>query len=150
VERNVPRLLRPGGGAPQRAISLVLRRRLALRTALMLAWASELLFSGPFGLFAFEYSSPTLPAKGDCPDDPGTHLATRILAEQVNECPEAARHQVWSTLILVFLRYPQLLGVCVADRLDRPPMLSRNDLRRKALFKSIFHRPLSRGSTIPP
>jgi len=139
---RMSRLLRPVVVA-RSGISLVLRRRW-LRTALMLAWL-PIVFPA-FGLFAFEYSSTDANLQRVIVQMTRGPLGQPDLAEQVMNDPEAARHQVWSTLILVFFRYPQLLAMVLLIGLIAP-MLVSYDLRTKA-YLIYFSRPLSPGQYI--
>ncbi|TWT50450.1 ABC-2 family transporter protein [Rubripirellula amarantea] len=135
--QRMARWLRPWVVA-RSSISLVWRRRW-LRTMLMLAWL-PVVFPA-LGIFAFEYSST----------DPGMQRAIfqiargplnqPELAQQIIENPEEARHQVWSSLILTFFRYPQLVAMVVLIGLIAP-MLVSYDLRTKA-YLMYFSRPLS-------
>jgi ABC-2 type transport system permease protein len=55
--------------------------------------------------------------------------------------PNAARNQVWATLILTFFRYPQAVAMVVLVGLIAPMMISY-DLRTKA-YLMYFSRPLT-------
>jgi lysylphosphatidylglycerol synthetase-like protein (DUF2156 family) len=106
---------------------------------LMLSWLPIVLPAA--GIFAFEYSS----------SDPGTQRAVfqilrgpmqrPDLAVQAMRDPSSARHEVWSTLILAFFRYPQLSAMVLLVGLIAP-MLVSYDLRSKA-YLQYFSRPLS-------
>ena len=107
VGNRTPRVLRSLFVAKS-GVSLVWRRRW-LRMMLMLAWLPIIVPA--FGIFAFEYSST----------EPGMQrfvfqflrgpLQRPDLALQATTDPSAARHEVWSTLILAFFRYPQLTAM---------------------------------------
>ena len=135
--RRTPRVLRPLVVA-RGGISLVWRKRW-LRTMLMLAWLPIIVPA--FGIFAFEFSST----------DPGMQRAVfqflrgpmqrPDLAVQAMTDPSLARHEVWSTLILAFFRYPQLSVMVLFVGLIAP-MLVSYDLRSKA-YLLYFSRPLA-------
>ncbi len=119
-------------------ISLVWRRRW-LRIMLLLAWLPIVVPA--MGLFAFEYSSTEPELQQFVVQILRGPLQQQELARQIVSDPEGARHQVWSTLILAFFRYPQLLSMVVLIGLVAP-MLVSYDLRTKA-YLMYFSRPLS-------
>lgn len=120
-------------------IALVWQRRW-LRVMLILAWL-PIVFPA-VGIFAFEYSATEpemrkityelLDGPFDRPD----------LAFMASENPDAVRHEVWSTFILTFFRYPQLSAMVLLVGLIAPMMISY-DLRSKA-YLLYFSRPLTR------
>ena len=136
------RLLRPLFVA-RSGITLIWRRRL-IKLMLMIAWLPIIVPAG--GIFAFEYSVT----------EPGlSRFVVQILsgpmqrpdlAMQVLEDPAAARHEVWSTLILAFFRVPQLYAMVLLIGLIAPLLISY-DLRSKA-YLQYFSRPLSPGEYI--
>ncbi|WP_044256880.1 ABC transporter permease subunit [Rhodopirellula sp. SWK7] len=130
-------LLRPWIVA-RSGVSLVLRRRW-LRTMLMLAWL-PIVFPA-FGLFAFEYSSTEPDLQRVIVRMAVGPLNQPELASQIIDDHDAARHQVWSTLILAFFRYPQLFAMVILIGLIAPMLISY-DLRTKA-YLMYFSRPLS-------
>jgi ABC-2 type transport system permease protein len=119
-------------------ISLIWRRRW-LRTMLMLAWLPIVVPA--LALFAFEYSSVEPDFQDAIYGLMRGPLGQPELARQIIDDPDQARHQVWSSLILVFFRYPQLLAMVVLIGLVAP-MLVSYDLRTKA-YLMYFSRPLS-------
>lgn len=119
-------------------ISLVWRRRW-LRMMLMLAWLP--IIAPAFAVFAFEYSATEPELQHFVAQLLGGPLGQPELAMQVVTDPEAARHQVWSTLILAFFRYPQLFAMVILIGLIAP-MLVSYDLRTKA-YLMYFSRPLT-------
>ena len=119
-------------------ISLVWRRRW-LRTMLLLAWLPIVVPA--LALFAFEYSSVEPDLQRVIFQLMRGPLGQPELASQLIDNPDVARHQVWSTLILTFFRYPQLLAMVVLIGLVAP-MLVSYDLRTKA-YLMYFSRPLS-------
>lgn len=139
---RMSRLLRPVVVA-RSGISLIWRRRW-LRTALMLAWL-PIVFPA-MGLFAFEYSSTDPEMQRMVVRTAQGPLGRPDLAQQVINDPETARHQIWSTLILIFFRYPQLFAMVLLIGLIAP-MLVSYDLRTKA-YLIYFSRPLSPGQYI--
>ena len=119
-------------------ISLVWRRRW-LRTMLMLAWLPIVVPA--LALFAFEYSSVEPDFQRAIVGLMRGPLRQPELARQLVDDPDQARHQVWSTLILVFFRYPQLFAMVGLIGLVAP-MLVSYDFRTKA-YLMYFSRPLS-------
>lgn len=119
-------------------ISLVWRRRW-LRIILTLGWLPIIVPA--FGLFIFEYSSSTPEMQRMAVQVARTTLQRPDLANQIVSDPEAARHEVWSTLILTYFRYPQLFAMVMLIGLIAP-MLVSHDLRTKA-YLLYFSRPLS-------
>ncbi|MDA8744785.1 ABC transporter permease subunit [Rubripirellula amarantea] len=120
------------------SISLVWRRRW-LRTMLMLAWL-PVVFPA-MGIFAFEYSSTEPEMQRTIVQMAQGPLGQPELAQQILDDPNQARHRVWSSLILAFFRYPQLLAMVVLIGLIAP-MLVSYDLRTKA-YLMYFSRPLT-------
>jgi hypothetical protein len=134
----MPRLLRPLVVA-RYGISLVWRRRW-LRMLIMFAWLPIVVPT--VAIFMFEFSTT----------DPELRIAVgRILTgpmqqdsailQKIVEDPASARHEVWSTLILFFFRYPQLVAMVVLVGLIAPTLVSY-DLRSKA-YLMYFSRPLT-------
>ncbi|TWU44504.1 ABC-2 family transporter protein [Rubripirellula tenax] len=134
---RMARWLRPWVVA-RSGISLVWRRRW-LRTMLMLAWLPVVVPA--MGIFAFEYSSTEPDLQRAIVQLVSGPLRQPELGRQIIDDPQAARHQVWATLILVFFRYPQLVAMVVLIGLIAP-MLVSYDLRTKA-YLMYFSRPLS-------
>ncbi|MCO8122229.1 ABC transporter permease subunit [Stieleria sp. TO1_6] len=119
-------------------IALVFKRRW-LRIMLVLAWL-PVLFPA-FGIFAFEYSSTEPELQDMIVGLVSRPLQQPELGALIRNDPEAARHQVWSTLILMFFRYPQLFAMVALIGLIAPLLVSY-DLRTKA-YLMYFSRPLS-------
>ncbi len=134
---RAPQFVRPWVVA-RSGIALVWRRRW-LRMMLMLAWLPVI--APAFALFAFEYSSTEPDFQRFIATLVAGPLGQPELARQVVTDPDAARHQVWSTLILAFFRYPQLFAMVVLIGLVAP-MLVSYDLRTKA-YLMYFSRPLT-------
>lgn len=63
------------------------------------------------------------------------------IGQQYVASPEKARHGVWSALLLVFFRYPQLVGVVLVVGLIAPRQITY-DVRTRA-FLLIFSRPIN-------
>ncbi|MDC0295497.1 ABC transporter permease subunit [bacterium] len=133
--RTAP-LLRPIFVAKS-GISLVWRRRW-LRLMLMLSWI-PIIFPA-MGIFAFEYSSSDPEMKGFVTQLISGPMRRPDLAYVAMTDPDAARHEVWSTLILTFFRYPQLCAMVLLVGLIAPMLISY-DLRSKA-YLLYFSRPL--------
>ena len=135
--RRMPRILRPLVVA-QSGIALVWRRKW-LRMMIMFSWMPILIFG--LGIFMFEYSST----------DPDAQRAIEQLLLRRFDNPElanaalmnhdAARHDVWATLIMTFFRVPQLLAMVLLVGIIAPMLISY-DLRSKA-YLMYFSRPLS-------
>ena len=121
--KRTPRLLRPWVVA-RGGISLIWRRRW-LRMMLVVAWL-PIILPDMQGVVAAFLGSPLL-QRGD-------------LAAAVMDDPAAVRHEVWSTLILFFFRYPQLFAMVLLIGLIAPLLISY-DLRSKA-YLLYFSRPL--------
>lgn len=119
-------------------ISLILKKRW-LRMLLTLAWL-PVIFPA-FGIFAFEYSSTEPGLQRFIVDMVSHPLQNPELGALILTDTEAARHQVWSTLILAYLRYPQLFAMVGLIGLITPLLVSY-DLRTKA-YLLYFSRPLT-------
>lgn len=136
--QRMPRLLRPWVVA-RSGISLVWRRRW-MRMTLLIAWLPILVPA--LGIFLFEFSTgnpevrPLLSELVFRLASGNPELALQILTD-----PEAARHEVWTTLILAFFRYPQAVAMVLLVGLIAPMMISY-DLRSKA-YLMYFSRPLT-------
>ncbi|QEG39412.1 ABC transporter permease subunit [Roseimaritima ulvae] len=136
--RRMARALRPWVVA-RSGVSLVWRRRW-MRMTLLVAWLPIL--APALGIFLFELSTtypemrPVLAelTRNFVPGNP--ELAAQVLSD-----PEAARHEVWATLILAFFRYPQAVAMVLLVGLIAPMMISY-DLRSKA-YLMYFSRPLT-------
>ncbi|MCG8649389.1 MAG: ABC-2 transporter permease, partial [Pirellulales bacterium] len=135
---RMPRILRPLAVA-QSGISLVWRRRW-LRFFLTLAWL-PIVVPG-FFIFVFEFSQTSPDARGTVAALLTSPMIDRPdLAQEVLIDPNKVRHEVWSTLILFFFRYPQLITMVLLVGLIAP-MLVCYDLRSKA-YLMYFSRPLT-------
>ncbi|MEM9588690.1 MAG: ABC transporter permease subunit, partial [Planctomycetota bacterium] len=119
-------------------IALIWRKRW-LRTMLMLAWLPILVPA--LGLFAFEYSSTEPQMQRMAVNMIRGPMQRPELAQQIVDDPQGARHEVWSTLILTYFRYPQLFAMVLLIGLIAPRLISY-DLRTKA-YLMYFSRPLS-------
>ncbi|WP_442506219.1 ABC transporter permease subunit [Novipirellula sp. SH528] len=135
--RRVARVLRPIVVA-RSGIALIWRRKW-LRMMLVFAWLPVMLPA--FGIFAFEYSSTSPQMQQFVFGLLRGPMQQPELAKLVISEPDAARHEVWSTLILTFFRYPQLFAMVLLIGLIAP-MLVSYDLRTKA-YLLYFSRPLS-------
>ncbi len=141
--KKMPRLLRPLVVA-RSGISLVWRRKL-LRLMLILAWLPIAIPA--MAIFFFEYSTTDPDLGRMIGGFLGSPMVGRPdLTVQVMENPAAARHEVWSTVILFFFRYPQLVAMVMLVGLIAP-MLVSYDLRSKA-YLMYFSRPLTPGEYI--
>jgi ABC-2 type transport system permease protein len=131
------RLLRPLSVAAS-GISLVWQRKW-LRLMLIIAWM-PIVFPA-MGIFAFEFSS-TEPEMRDVTEGLlRGPLGRPDLAFMAGNDPDSVRHEVWSTFILTFFRYPQLTAMVMLVGMIAPMMVSY-DLRSKA-YLLYFSRPLS-------
>ena len=135
---RVPRFLRPWVVAKS-GIALVWRRKW-LRMMLLLAWL-PICFPA-LGIFVFEYSSTDRDLSQMIRGALHSPLfAQHELAELATEDPDQARHQVWSSFILAFFRYPQAIAMVLLVGLIAPMMITY-DLRSKA-YLMYFSRPLT-------
>jgi len=134
---RTPRILRPLFVA-QSGVSLVWRRKW-LRLMLMLAWLPIVVPA--FGIFAFEYSSTEPGMQRFVVQFLSGPMQRPDLAMLSMSDPNAARHEVWTMLIMTFFRYPQLSAMVLLIGLIAP-MLVSYDLRSKA-YLLYFSRPLS-------
>lgn len=135
---RMPRLLRPLVVA-RSGISLVWRRKW-LRLMLILAWLP--IFLPAMVIFFFEYSTTDAEMRGFVAGFLRTPVVQRPdLSMQVFNDPTSVRHEVWSTVILFFFRYPQLVAMVLLVGLIAP-MLVSYDLRSKA-YLMYFSRPLT-------
>jgi hypothetical protein len=134
---RTPRLLRTLS-VTRSGVSLVWRRRW-LRLVLILAWM-PLVFPA-FGIFAFEYSASEPEMREVTYELLKGPLQRPDLAFMASQDTDSVRHEVWSTFILTFFRYPQLTAMVLLVGLIAPMMISY-DLRSKA-YLLYFSRPLS-------
>jgi hypothetical protein len=63
------------------------------------------------------------------------------LVEELRSDPEAARHRLWATSLMIFFRSPQAILMVMLVGLIAPPLISR-DVRTRA-FLVYFSRPLT-------
>ena len=112
--KRTPAILRPYFVA-RSGISLVWRRRW-LRLMLILAWL-PIIFPAA-GIFIFEYSTTQKDMQRGVAWMLQGPLGRPELAQAAITDPDVIRHEVWSTLILAFFRYPQLTAM-VFGRPDR-------------------------------
>ena len=124
-------------------VSLILKRKW-LRLLLVVAWL-PVLFPA-LGIFAFEYSSTEEGMRRTIAGMLRGPLGRPDLVFVAADDPEAARHEVWSTLILLYFRVPQLFAMVGLVGLIAP-MLVSYDLRTKA-YLMYFSRPLSASQYI--
>jgi ABC-2 type transport system permease protein len=134
---RTPRLLRPLYIA-RSGVSLVWRRRW-LRTMIILAWLPIIVPA--FGIFAFEFSTTEPEMRQAAFQFLRGPMQRPDLAMAAMTDPSSIRHEVWSTLILAFFRYPQLSAMVLLVGVIAP-MLVSYDLRSKA-YLLYFSRPLS-------
>lgn len=140
--RRMPRLLRPWVVA-RGGVSLIWRRRW-LRMALIVGWLPIALPT--IAIFAFEFSASNPEMRGVVMGMLRGPIQRPDLAMEVARDPTAVRHEVWSTLILFFFRYPQLVAMVLLVGLIAPLLVSY-DLRSKA-YLMYFSRPLTPGEYI--
>lgn len=119
-------------------IQLVLKRKW-LRFMLLIAWL-PVVFPA-MGIFAFEYSGTEPGMQRGIVRIVSGPLGQPGLGNMIVNEPDAARKQVWSTLILAFFRYPQLFAMVTLIGLIAPLLVSY-DLRTKA-YLMYFSRPLT-------
>jgi ABC-2 type transport system permease protein len=119
-----------------------------LRRVVIFAWSPALLFAIAF--FAFEQAveqgrvGPGLASTASADEfaDAGKALAELFGGPIRGPAVEPIRRQVWSRLLLIFMRAPQAVLLAIVIGLVAPPLISR-DLRARAwLF--YFTRPLTR------
>ncbi len=139
---RMSRLLRPWVVA-RSGIALVWRRRW-LRLMIIFAWLPIVVPA--IGIFTFEYSSTDPEMKRFIFQFLRGPLQRPDLAYTVSQDHELARHEVWSTLILLFFRVPQLFSMVLLVGIIAPMLISY-DLRSKA-YLLYFSRPLSPGEYI--
>ncbi len=135
--KRTPRLLRTFSVA-RSGVSLVWQRRW-LRLMLILAWI-PIVFPA-LGIFAFEYSATEPDMREVTHDLLRGPLGRPDLAFMASQDTDNVRHEVWSTFILTFFRYPQLTAMVLLVGLIAPMMVSY-DLRSKA-YLLYFSRPLT-------
>ncbi len=135
--RRTPRLLRTISVA-RSGISLVWQRKW-LRLMLILAWM-PIVFPA-MGIFAFEYSATEPDMREVTHELLRGPLGRPDLAFMATTDTDKVRHEVWSTFILTFFRYPQLSAMVLLVGMISPMMISY-DLRSKA-YLLYFSRPLS-------
>ncbi len=135
--RRTPRILRPLSVA-RSGVSLVWQRKW-LRMMLILSWM-PIVFPA-LGIFAFEYSATESEMRKITHELLRGPLGRPDLAFMATENPDQVRHEVWSTFILTFFRYPQLTAMVLLVGLISPMMISY-DLRSKA-YLLYFSRPLT-------
>lgn len=138
----MPRLLRPLHVA-RSGVSLVWRRRW-LRTVIIIAWLPIIVPA--VGIFAFEFSSTNPEMRRTVFQMLRGPMQRPDLAMAAMQDPDSIRHEIWSTLILTFFRYPQLTAMVLLVGVIAP-MLVSYDLRSKA-YLLYFSRPLSTSEYI--
>jgi ABC-2 type transport system permease protein len=139
---RTPRLLRPLFVA-RSGISLVWRKRW-LRMVLILSWLPIIVPAT--GIFVFEFSSTEPQMQRTLVQILRGPLQRPDLAVAAINDPSSVRHEIWSTLILAFFRYPQLTAMVLLVGVIAP-MLVSYDLRSKA-YLLYFSRPLSTSEYI--
>ncbi len=117
--------------------------QLAFRTswlsrALAFSWIPAIVIG--VGFFAYEQSivNPTL--RAGISNLVMLAGGNRELAQTVMQNPEAVRHEVWSSLVLTFFRYPQAIMMLVTVGIVAPKLISY-DLRNRG-YLLYFSRPL--------
>lgn len=112
-----------------------------LRRMLVFAWLPAVAMG--FVIFAYEQSFERPEVRAALPfilkvldQEAGTRLAGLVEADA-----SAARHRVWSFLLLVFFRQPQAVLMVLLVGLIAPPLISQ-DVRSRA-FLLYFSRPLT-------
>ena len=136
IGKRMSRLLRPWVVA-KGGIALVWRRRW-LRMILILAWLP--IIAPAVGIFLFEYSSTEPEFRQAIQSLLAGPMQRPDLAYEMELDPNAARQNIWSTLILAFFRIPQLVSMVLLIGLIAPMLISY-DLRSKA-YLMYFSRPL--------
>jgi ABC-2 type transport system permease protein len=139
---RTPRLLRPLFVA-RSGISLVWRKRW-LRMVLILSWLPIIVPAT--GIFVFEFSSTEPQMQRTFVQILRGPLQRPDLAAAAITDPSSVRHEIWSTLILAFFRYPQLTAMVLLVGVIAPMLISY-DLRSKA-YLLYFSRPLSTSEYI--
>lgn len=119
-------------------VALILKRRW-LRILLVLAWLPVLIPA--FGIFAFEFSSTDPELQDLIVGVVSRPLGRPDLGAMIMNDMESSRHEVWSTMILAYFRYPQLFAMVGLIGLIAPLLVSY-DLRTKA-YLMYFSRPLT-------
>ncbi|MEM1226431.1 MAG: hypothetical protein AAGJ40_12085 [Planctomycetota bacterium] len=136
-QRRAARWVRPLVVA-RGGMALVYKRRW-LRFMLMAGWLPVLLPA--MGIFAFESSATDPELQRVIVGIVSRPMGQPELGQLILDDPAAARHDVWSSLILAFFRYPQLFAMVALIGLIAPLMVSY-DLRTKA-YLMYFSRPLT-------
>ncbi|MCC7337620.1 MAG: ABC transporter permease subunit [Pirellulaceae bacterium] len=117
--------------------------QLAFRTSwlnrtLAFSWIPAIIIG--VGFFAYEQSivNPTL--RTGIANLMILSSANRELAQTVVQNPEVVRHEVWSSLVLAFFRYPQAIMMLITVGIVAPKLISY-DLRNRG-YLLYFSRPL--------
>jgi ABC-2 type transport system permease protein len=110
-----------------------------IRRTVPLTWL-PVLFAG-LGFFTYEQSLVQPRARWELSRFIAGSLNQPDLAEAVENDPASVRHEVWSTILMTFFRYPQAIALVLLVGLIAPRLISY-DLRSRA-YLLYFSRPLS-------
>lgn len=118
-------------------VQLALRSSWLSRT-LAFSWIPAIVIGT--GFFAYEQSivNPTL--RTGIANLVLLSTANRELASTVVQSPEVVRHEVWSSLVLAFFRYPQAIMMLITVGIVAPKLISY-DLRNRG-YLLYFSRPI--------
>ncbi len=119
-------------------IRLVWRGTWLRRTA-PVAWL-PVLFAG-LAFFSYEQSIIQPRARRELARFLTRNLDNRELADALLSDPASVRHEIWSTILMTFFRYPQAIAMVLLVGLIAPRLISY-DLRSRA-YLLYFSRPLS-------
>ncbi len=117
--------------------------QLAFRTSwlsrtLAFSWIPAIIIGA--GFFAYEQSIVNPPLRAAIANLVLISSSNRELARTVMETPETVRHEVWSTLVLSFFRYPQAIMMLIMVGIVAPKLISY-DLRNRG-YLLYFSRPM--------
>ncbi len=117
--------------------------RLAFRTSwlsrtLVFSWIPAIIIGA--GFFAYEQSIVNAPLRAAIANLVIISSGNRELAQSVMLAPETVRHEVWSTLVLAFFRYPQAILMLILVGIVAPKLIS-HDLRNRG-YLLYFSRPM--------
>lgn len=116
-----------------------------LRRMLFLAWLPALYLA--VGFFAYERMLEQSPEAFRFATSFFQQFAEfRDLAAMLEQDPEAARSQVWATLLMILFRYPQGALMILMVGVIAPPLIAQ-DMRSRA-FLIYFSRPLTPGEYV--
>lgn len=118
-------------------IQLALRSSWLSRT-LAFSWIPAIIIGA--GFFAYEQSIVNPPLRSAIANLVLISSGNRELAQAVMLTPETVRHEVWSSLVLSFFRYPQAIMMLITIGIVSPKLISY-DLRNRG-YLLYFSRPL--------